>query len=280
MNEEKVVEVPKKRGNKSIIIILIGLLLIGTGLFLFFGTDLFKKEKKENNNGNGKEPVSEVGDADKFEGIYAAENNKLYIYKTSKTEIHYMIGDNFEGVAEVNKDTAKESYLFHEDEYFEFKLVDGGIELSYHSAEEKEVAVDLGKYTKIAEYTKDNVYKEAVGDPSLLTSKYSGIYKKGNITLYLYQTSEKEVIVETILQSDVSFSETFDINADNKLGAKDFFDENVNAFEITFNGKEFNLTVNEDVFGFDEEDKEFAGTYTFDSNITQDIVMNEFYKGY
>lgn len=276
MNEEKITEVPKKKGKVSIIIILIGLILIGTGLFLFFGTDLFKKDNKDNNK--EKEPVSEVTAADKFEGIYTAENDKMYVYKTGKNEIHYMIGDSFEGVAEVNGETAKESYLFNEGEYFEFKIVEGGIELSYHSDEGKEVAIDLGKYTKTADYSKENVYKEAVGDPALLNSKYSGIYKKGNISLYLYQTNEKEVKIET--NGDLSFSETFDIISDNKLGAKDFFDPEVNAFEITLGDKEFTLTVNEDVFGFDEEDKEFAGTYTFDSNITQDIVMNEFYKGY
>ena len=276
MNEEKITEVPKKKGKASIIIILIGLILIGTGLFLFFGTDLFKKDNKDNNK--EKEPVSEVTAADKFEGIYTAENDKMYVYKTGKNEIHYMIGDSFEGVAEVNGETAKESYLFNEGEYFEFKIVEGGIELSYHSDEGKEVAIDLGKYTKTADYSKENVYKEAVGDPALLNSKYSGIYKKGNISLYLYQTNEKEVKIET--NGDLSFSETFDIISDNKLGAKDFFDPEVNAFEITLGDKEFTLTVNEDVFGFDEEDKEFAGTYTFDSNISQDIVMNEFYKGY
>lgn len=276
MNEEKITEVPKKKGKASIIIILIGLILIGTGLFLFFGTDLFKKENKDNNK--EKEPVSEVTAADKFEGIYTAENDKMYVYKTGKNEIHYMIGDSFEGVAEVNGETAKESYLFNEGEYFEFKIVEGGIELSYHSDEGKEVAIDLGKYTKTADYSKENVYKEAVGDPALLNSKYSGIYKKGNISLYLYQTNEKEVKIEA--NGDLSFSETFDIISDNKLGAKDFFDPEVNAFEITLGDKEFTLTVNEDVFGFDKEDKEFAGAYTFDSNITQDIVMNEFYKGY
>ena len=274
MNEEK-----KKSGKTlPIIIILLGLILIGVGLFIYFGTDTFKKENKNENKNENKqgEPV-----ADKFEGIYAAENDKLYIYKKSNNVIHYMIGGNFEGTAKVTGDVAKEENTFKENEYFEFKLVDGGIELSYHTEEQnKEVAIDTGKYNKVSEYTKDNVYKEAVGDPALLTSKYSGVYKSGNITLYLYQTNEKNVMIETLSSSKDSFSETFEIIEDNKLGAKDFFDENTIAYEITFNDREFSLKVNDQVFGFDEEDKKFESTYSFERDITQSEIITEFYKGY
>lgn len=278
MNEEIKENVPKKNHSLSIIIILLGIVLIGVGLFLFFGTDLFKSEKKDE-----KKPDQTVNtvNVDKFVGIYAAENNKLYIKKSNDKAIAYVLGDSFFGTAIVTGDTAKETNTFSNGEYFEFKVVDGGINVSYVTDEEDaSVVVDTGLYKKVADYSKDNVYKEAVGDSSLLNSKYSGIYKKGTITLYVYQMNETQVKVETTMNSEQHLSEVFDITSDNKLVAKDFFEEDENAFEITFGDKEFNLVVNENVFGFDEDDKEFAGTYTFDSNITQDIIMDEFYKYY
>jgi len=278
MNEEKIIEVPKKRGNKSIIIILLGLLLIGTGLFLFFGTDLFKKEKEKEKE---KETVTEKGNADKFEGIYASENDKIYIRKQSANEFHYMISGSFEGTAKVTDETAKEIPMFDDNRYFEFKLVDGGIEISYHSDDQNvEVAIDTGKYTKVADYSKDNVYKEAIGDPELLNSKYSGLFKKDGIELYLIQTSEKNVMVESSSKSETDLSDNFEITEENKMGAKDFFDKNVNAYEIIVGDKTITLTVNEDVFGFDEEKKVLAGTYTFEKEITKDEVLNNFYVRY
>ncbi len=274
MNEEK--NVPKKKKGFSIAIILLGLILIGTGLFLLFGTDLFKKndnKKKEN------EPKNEVSEADKFVGIYVNNEDKLFIHKTKANNFYYVIGDSFEGTAVVTGDTAKQTDSFRNDEYFEFKLVEGGIEVTYHAGEDVLIAIETGKYTKLADYTKDNVYKEAVGDPNLLSSKYSGLFKSGDIELYLYQINEKQVKVSTN-SNNYSFSETFEIESDNKLVAKSFFDENVVAYEITFNDKQITLDANEDVFGFDEDDKKFELTYSYESEVTQDIIINNFYNRY
>lgn len=276
MNEENSVkETTKKKNSLSIIVILLGLVLIGTGLFLFFGTDIFKSDKKKDN----KKVQTETSVADKFVGIYKAENDKMFIHKTKANEFYYVIGDSFEGTAIVDGETAKEVELFNEGRYFEFKLVDGGIEITYHADEDVLISVDTGKYTKVAEYTKENVYKEAVGDPSLLNSKYSGLFKSGNIELYLYQMDDKKVQVSTH-SDEYRFQETFEIESDNKLVAKSFFDENETAFEIVFNDKEFTLTANENVFGFDEDDKEFELTYSFEKALTENDIISNFYDRY
>ena len=272
ITEEKT---PKKKTGLCITIILIGLILIGTGLFLFFGTDLFKKEDKKE---KGNETKDEVNEVDKFVGIYVNNEDKLIIRKTSTRGFYYILGGNFEGTAIVTGDTAKQNDLFKEEEYFEFKIVEGGIDVSYHAGEDVSVAVETGKYTKIAEYSKDNVYKEVIGDPSYLTSKYSGIFKSGDIELYLYQINEKQVKVDT--KGKLSFSKDFEIVSDNKLVAKSFFDENETEFEITFNDKQFTLTANENVFGFDEDDKQFALTYTFANQVTKEMILNNFYSRY
>ena len=266
----------KNKKSISVIIILLGLVLIGTGLFLFFGTDLFKKEDKTNNGNKGSKTVTTS--AEQFVGIYANKNDKLYIRVLKDNEIHYMISGNFDGFAKIEGDSAKEKSYFEDDIYNEFKLVDGGIEFIYHAPEDHEIACETGIYKKVAEYTKDNIYKEAVGDPSLLSSKYSGVFKNGEIELYVYQINEKEVKVDAT--GDVLFSETFEIVNDNKLVAKDFFDENKNAFEITFNDKQFSLTVNEEVFGFNEDDKKYELTYNFEQSLTPEEIINALYNRY
>ena len=156
--------------NKILIIVrILVLLLLGVGLFLFLGTDLFKSK-------NG------------FEGIFESENDKMYIRKTSDNEFHYMIGGNFEGTAIIDGNNAKEKSLFDDvnDGYFEFRLVNDGVELKYVAPNDEEVATDTGIYKRVAEYSKDNVYKEAVGDPKYLKTKYNGVFKNNDIELIIY----------------------------------------------------------------------------------------------
>ena len=38
------------------------------------------------------------------------------------------------------------------------------------------------------------------------------------------------------------------------------------------------ITVYEDVFGFDEEDKKLEGNYKFDREITKEDILKEFYS--
>ena len=266
----------KKKGNLlPIIIIVLGLALIGVGVFFCLGTDKAKKDDKKENT------TVQTAAADKYEGRYVNGEDKIYIRKTSNDVFHYMISGSFEGSARVVGDSAKETDGFSSSEYYEFKLVDGGIDLSYHNDDpEVETIVATGKYNKVSDYSKDNIYKEAIGNPELLNSKYSGVYKYGDITLYLYQTNEKNVKVETLSNSENYFSETFEIIEDNFLGSRDFFDEESFAYRISFADKSFSLTVNEEVFGFDEEDKAFEGTYNFVNSVTKDEILNTFYKNY
>ena len=278
----------KKGNNKMIIIVVVVLLLVAACAYVYFCTDLIKGEKKE------EEKIEEKQDDDsgkiasglveKFEGIYSAENDKLYIHKVNDKTIKYVLGGNFQGTAEVDGDkTAIEKDSFG-DGHFEFVLADDGIEVEYISQDEDtSVAVDTGLYTRVADYSKDNVYKEAVGDPQYLTnSNYSGLYKSDDVEMYVIQTSENKVIV-TLGNNNfelVSFNEVFEIESENKLVAKSFFDENEIAYEIQFADKSFTLTCNENVFGFDEEDKQLELTYSYAEELTKDKILNEFYSNY
>lgn len=278
--------VEKKPKNKLIpIIIIIVLLICGIFAFLFFGTDIFKSDKgKENNNEETDTPVS-VDEAIKFEGIYANENDKMYIHKISNTEFHYIIGGNFEGTAKVNGENAKEKELFDENEYFEFTLKDNGIEVTYHADENTEVAVDTGLYKKVADYSKDNIYKEAVGDPKYLETRHNGVFKNEDIELYVFQISEKEVLVKASNDADVLFDEKFEevvneINGESNFFAKSFFDEEKTAFILNFYDNSIEIIVKDDVLDYDIEDKKLEKNYKFDRKITKEEILKEFYSDY
>ena len=285
MNEENNVnEVKeKKKGNKILIICIaiIGLILLLAGIVLLVTNNSSSSNSNNKENEKPKEEETQKELAQKYEGIYKAKTSKLFIHSINDTEFSYMLDGNFQGTATVNKDSAIEKNHF--DDYFEFKLVDNGIEVIYHANENTELAADTGLFTRVADYNKDNIYREAIGDPSYLTSKYSGVFKNGEIELYLFQINEKEVsvnLVNGLSDSSVFLREKFEIVEDNKLIAKSFFDENQNSYEITFNNDEFTLKCNENVFGFNEEYKQLELTYKLEKKLTQDDIMNEFLSNY
>jgi len=278
----------EKNGKKSVwlIVVILGVLLIAGGiLFAVFVPDMFK----EKNTGDNQEEKSNdenklTGIVEKFEGIYATENDKIYIHKNDDNNFEYMISGNFQGKAKIiDEKSAQGEDIFSKGEYFEFKLVDGGIDVSYHTDNNVSVTVDTGIYNKVADYSKDNIYKETVGDPSYLNSKYSGLYSNDEFKMYVIQTSENELKVE-LKENDntfgLFFSEIFELQNDNKFVSYSFFDDNEVDYEIEFNDKEFKIIVHDDVFGVNEDDKKFESTYKFENAITQDEILNEFYELY
>lgn len=273
----------KKKNNIKLIVLAIGLLLIVVGIILFLVNGNSKNDNNGNkNNDNEPEEKENNTEAEKFEGIYLATQDKMVIHKKNNTEFNYNIGGNFIGVATVNGNTAKEKSYNSEDAHFEFKLVENGIEVTYVANEDVEVATDTGIYTKVADYSKDNVYKEIMGDPQYLTSKYSGLYSNGDFKFYVIQRSETEfrVVLDNSSDNFLILDEKFTLEGDNKLVSKSFFDETMNAYEITFNEKEFTLKCNENVFGFDENYKQLELTYTFEKELTQDEIYKEFLQNY
>ena len=279
MNEEK-----KKSKNLIIMVsIIIGVLLVVLGVFFLISSKSSSTEKENNGEKNSFDKEDLVTP---YEGIYAATNDKIYIRKINNTEFHYMLGGRFEGSAIVNGNTAKEKNPLEEDEYFEFKLKNDGIELIYHADENTEVALDTGFYKKVADYSIANLYKEAIGDPAYLETRHSGVFKNGDIELYVYQISETEVMVKSSNNlSNVSIDEKFveeinEINGETSFVAKSIFDEDKNAFLMNFYDNSIEIIVYEDVLDYDEDDKKLENNYKFERKITQEEIIKEFYSNY
>ncbi len=270
-----------KKGNKIVlIIIIIGVLLLIAGVTCFFV--LGNKDEKENKNETTNEQNTTEDLASKFEGIYKNKDSKLYIKKLSNNTFQYSLSNPglFQGKANIEGNSAKENDGFSSGELFTFEYKqDGNIEVGY-TDKESEPLIELGTYTKEADYNKENVYKYEVGDPKYLKSNYSGLYKNGDLTLAVIQVSEKEVLLKTYENSnDITnhIDDNFTIERDNYLVSKDLFDETKNDYEMKFNGKEFNLIVHDELFGIDEEDKKLEGTYKYTGEITEEKILKEFY---
>lgn len=275
---------PKKGMGKLIAILGVVAILVGAILFVVFGTDLLKGKKEDKKEEQKQEEKNELS---KFYGIYESENSKLFIKSYSETEIWYTLaGDGlFQGEAKVEKNVATEVSHFDSKNHFELELKDdGNVEVKYVTEDpDSSAAIDTGTYKRVADYNKENLYKYAVGDPQYLKSNYSGIYKSGEVEMVLYQISETEVKASLYYKNKKdydlpSFDETLVIESENTLVAKDFFDENANAYTLTFNGKEFSLTCNSEVFGFNEEDKKLELTYEYEKEITEEEILKEYYE--
>ena len=138
---------------------------------------------------------------------------------------------------------------------------------------------------KISDYSKDNIYKEAVGDPEYLETGYSGLFKNDNVELYVFQISEKEVMVKSSNNTtDVFIDEKFEekvneINGNVNYIVKSFFDENQIAYILNFYDKSIEIIVY-DVLDNDEDDKKLENNYKFERNITKEEIINEFYSNY
>ena len=276
----------KKKGNgKLIAIILVVVLLAVGGWFVVTQTDLLgkKEDKKEDKT---EETVVEDPNVAKYEGIYKNADTIIYLHKNGGNQIAFTVdgGGFFQGNATVNGESATQSGSFSDKAKFKFNLTDGGLNLEIIDKQEDEIyLVEEGLYERVANYNKDELYKYAIGDPTYLTSKYSGYFKSGDIEMQLYQTSETEVQVHLVFKKNQDlpvFDETFEIAGDNRLVAKSFFDENEIQYELDFGDKEFTLKCNKEVFGYDEEDAKLELTYKFDREITQDEIIKENLKNY
>lgn len=278
----------KKGGNKNlIIIIIVVVLLLGVCAWFLFGNKGSNKESSDSNNSGNDQPVVDKDDeASKFVGIYSLGESKIFIKKQSNKSIWYTCASEglFQGEALISGDKATEKSHFEHGGVFVFKLSGDSIELTIDNKEADTIySVEEGTYKKIAEYNKDNVYKYAVGDPNLLNSKYSGMFKKDDITLVFFQITDKLVKVEILDDEDKDqpmFSETFEIASDNNLIVKSFFDENAVEFEIKVDGDKMIFKCHDDVFGFDEDNKVLEGTFTKSGTVTPDLILKEYYEFY
>ena len=287
-DENKKMKLKKKLG---LLIIILGILLIISGfIYASYKTDLFKNKKEINENDNDNEITESV--AERFEGIYIASNDKIYIHKINDYELHYVIADSFQGTAKIiDKNTAREETKSLDDSYFEFKLVDDEIDVEYHSDDNNLPGLKNRQYKKISGYVKENIYEEEFVDSKYLDLIYSGLYVSDNGTeLYVIHTSGNDLRVISKSNNDstfgFSFNERFEIRSSD-IRTVSYIDPDKNEidYELKFvikelDDKEFDLIVYDDVVGVDKDSKKFESKYKFKRAITRDEIIDKFYSNY
>ncbi len=278
---EKVNVSNNKKGNSTlIIIIVIAIIVIGSILFIVFGTDILKKDKKDNNtDANGNEvvdPVNKYDEVKKFAGRYKKDNEVVLLYPLKSGKVFYTLDGNgfFQGSSEVNGNVLLAKDFFKEKDYYVFTLTDSGLEVS---VKDTESVFEGGLFTKEGDYTTEDFFKNNLGDPSLLSSKYSGIFTNANNDeLVMYQINDNQVnfgLTNSI--KNVSMNNTFNIKSENYLETDaDSIDNSITS--ITIENNNYKLVVNKS----DEDYKKFNGTYTKEKDISMEYLIDIMYGNY
>ena len=252
---------PKKKSKAPILIIGIVAVVIGVGLYLFFCTDLFKKEEPKNDS----TPKQEEKKDDKkeeevilFNGEYEKDGKTIILFQTSKEKV-YMESDAADMPLDIKGSTIKGSSFDNE---ITIKVSDGKIEVT--STIE---GLPSGTYTKTNEYTKEKYYEHHIGNSEYLTSKYNGIYKNGNKTVEIFQVEKDKVRVNAVSQDNnsyVGYEHEFTIEADGTLKEND-------GSTIKLTDKSLELNLKDESYG-----KALNGTYTKEKDITIDYIIENY----
>lgn len=267
----------KKKNNKNLGLIIMGvglLLIIGSLIYAFVGTDMFKGKETQNEEKENKEKDDKPGNnsISSYNGIYEYDNLVLKVYGLERIStdtfskggyISFNINDNYSGIIEMS-DNKGVSKLFEDIINFEFNK--DSVNVTFNdSALESNQGFKNGTFKKTGKYTSKEYYDDNIGDSNLINSKYNGIYNYNGIKLYSFQTDLETVYINVVGNSNstVSFYGNvykIDLQNDNKV-----FDlSNENEFAI----------FNENTIDFSSGTySDISGTYEKEKNITIDEII-------
>lgn len=275
-------EKPKSKKPLLLVIILLVIACIAGFLVWFFvirdnkkddSKDNTKTEEKETKKEETKKEETKDSDsmsdwaASKYNGVYKNDKVVIKLFAYSKKKIYYVAkGDGFyvnSGDLDFSNDVAEYD---HFDDKYKFTLDSDGVNVESNNED-----IPAGKYTKESDYSINDFYTDSYGDPELLKSKYSGCFKKGNDTLYLVQTSDKDVRV-AVFKETYTFDVGFEIKEEGYL-FEDFMGE---VYNITLNNDKAEIKLVSSKKEVDEDTK-IDGEYTKVSDLTMEEVMKNLY---
>ena len=262
----KIVLDNKKRG---LIIISIGILLIvGSFIYSFVATDLFKD--KNNNQSNNTQTTTNNVKTTNYDGVYELEDKYIKVLKKVETDSNeekllIKINDRYNGTLEKKGNKWEEAW----NEYIiEFEFNENELTVTYNRETlESYDYFKNGTYKKTKEYTAKEYFEDNIGDSKLFNSKYNGIYELNERIIYLYQSREDTVTIYKKGKSKNAHGNVItnrtgykiDNQNDNKLS------KNENEYVI-FNGHTIELYSN--------ELKDFVGTYSKKEELTFEKVVS------
>ena len=272
--QQQVITEPKKKSKVGLIIgLIIVLCLIGVGIFfLLTKTDLINKnsdkedtkteEKKEKDKDNDKETKTEEKST-QYNGVYKKDKAQISIYCYKNNECAIDLEDDeysSTDIIEIKNGKAKKGDFSYT---FENNSVTINVDAKKSDDDNYDKTILNGEYKKDSEYTASDYFKNNYGDPSLVSSKYNGLYELDNKKMIIFQISEEKARVYIGGEFSI-FDIEFNIQSDGSLQT-DFFD---NQYKVTVeNDKATFTTIQTD------EEKEHDGTYTKTKTLTIEEIL-------
>lgn len=262
--------VEKKSKMPIIILLLVLIAAIAAGVIFFFVTKDNKndKPKETEKTESNKQPVVQSD----WNGIYENNGNTIKFYQPKENKIFFILEINGSFIcnqAKVSGNTITfEEESFGEKTKYTFTLNGENVEFTSTSD-----YLGNGTYTKRQDYGTEDYFKDVVGDPSYLSSKFNGVYKKDNYSITMYQI--KEDTVEIVIQKGTSFSSRSLPIVNDSLVYEDEFLGEIERINISVNGNELTVTASSD----DQDSllNSINGTYTKEKDYTIDDILNDLY---
>ena len=142
-----------------------------------------------------------------------------------------------------------------------FELVKNGLKVTTKNKD-----IPNGTYKRIDEYSTKEIYKDYVGDISLL-DKTNGEYERDGIKLYIVQTNEETLRVATATKEE-GINIDLTKESDNHFST-DFFDD---KYDLKIDGNKLELKLESK----EEKSNTLTGTYTKKSKLNATKVIKVF----
>ena len=275
MNQDMNSMVPgieKKKSKAPILIISILVIIIGVGLYLFFGTDLFKKDEVKPDNNKQQEQKEEEKKEEKKEkekqseqstssisGKYEHDGESIFLFEKSSKVVmlEYENGD-------IALDVTDEGLKYGSfDE--ECRITINGDEITIKSNNMD--GLTSGVYKKTKEYTKEDYFDKHIGNSEYINSKYNVQYKNGSKTVDIFQLDKNEVRVNLVSQDNdgyIGYEHDFTIQTDGSL-------KEDNSSTITIDGDTIMVSLADR-----EYSSKFDGTYKKSKDLTIDYILENY----
>lgn len=174
---------------KSLILIIIGLILIGIGMFYVLNGKNEDTEKPipSEDSSSTEEPNNLPLDIN-FNGEYSYSDKKLYLYQNryAVNELYFIFPDMLSGKIKVNDNEA--TYTDNNIIYkFTFDNESVMVEASDSSI--------VGTYNKVGNITEEDYFNLNYGSSILFNSQYNGIHYNDSLRIISYQSKTDEVAV-------------------------------------------------------------------------------------
>lgn len=179
-------EVKNKKSFAFLAPVIITTLIIGLTIYFVLDRET-NNTKPTHTKPNTQQQV--INESNKpWSGTYTNDKGTLEIYQIDESTIAFLINVSnsvSSGRATVlNKTNTAEEKNFDK---YNFVLEENKINFSTDSKN-----FENGIFTKTKEYTKEDYFKSNYGDPTYLNSKINGIFKNGDTTIKIYQTSASQ----------------------------------------------------------------------------------------